>query len=87
MGAALPVVPRHRERPIRLLPEHGDRIRRGRRRLSAETDNDLDDSALLGRFIEERFDRWVEDLVRQVRESRGVGAGDKDSGDKDSGSK
>ena len=39
-------------------------------------------SALLGRFIEERFDRWVEDLVRQVRESRGVGAGDKDSGGK-----
>jgi hypothetical protein len=82
MGAALPVVPRQRERPIRILPEYGDRIRRGRRRLAAETDNDLDDSALLGRFIEERFAIWVEELVRQVRESRGEGTGDKNEGGK-----
>ena len=82
MGAVLPVVPRQRERPIRILPELGDRIRRGRRRLAAETDNDLDDSALLGRFIEERFDVWVEELVRQVRESRAGGDGDKNGGGK-----
>jgi hypothetical protein len=77
MGAVLPVVPRPRERPIRILPELGDRIRRGRRRLAAETDNDLDDSALLGRFIDERFEVWVEELIRRVRESRAGGDGAK----------
>jgi hypothetical protein len=50
---------RRADKPIRVLPEHGDRIRSARRRLSAEADTDLDDTQLLAEFIEEGFEGWL----------------------------
>jgi hypothetical protein len=55
-----------------VLPEHGDRIRSGRRRLAAEADVDLDDSALLAQFIEEGFAGWLSRKLKSVRQERGA---------------
>jgi hypothetical protein len=74
MSSAVPELARRGEKPIRVLPDHADRIRRGRRRLSAEADSDVDDSALLAQFIEEQFESWLEDLIRRVREDRRIDA-------------
>ncbi len=70
VSSVVPEFARRGEKPIRVLPDHGDRIRRGRRRLSAEADSDLDDSALLAQFIDERFEGWLDEMVARVRREK-----------------
>lgn len=68
------------ERPIRVSPTVADVIRRGRRRLSAATDQDIDDTALLAKFVAETFEPWVNALVEQAA---GAGANeDRPEGEK-----
>jgi hypothetical protein len=69
MSSAIPDSGRS-EKPIRIPAEAVGRIRRGRRRLSAETDSDLDDSTIVAEFIEESFDPWVEKKVKALRAAR-----------------
>jgi len=61
---------RRMDKPIRVQPEHGDRIRSGRRRLSAEADTDLDDTQLLAEFIEEGFEDWLKGKLAAIRHAR-----------------
>jgi len=61
---------RRMDKPIRVQPEHGDRIRSGRRRLSAEADTDLDDTQLLAEFIEEGFEDWLKGKLEAIRQAR-----------------
>ena len=61
---------RRMDKPIRVQPEHGDRIRSGRRRLSAEADTDLDDTQLLAEFIEEGFEDWLKGKLEAIRHAR-----------------
>ncbi len=73
VSSAVPEFARRGDKPIRVLPEHGDRIRRGRRQLSAQADADLDDSALLAQFIEERWDDWLSEQTKTARRERTEG--------------
>ncbi len=78
VSSAVSEFTRRGDKPIRVLPEHGDRIRSGRRRLSAEADTDLDDTQLLAEFIEEGFEDWLKrkaEAIRRARETRDVHQG------------
>ncbi len=70
VSSTVPDFTRRADKPIRVLPEHGDRIRSGRRRLSAEADTDLDDTQLLAQFIEENFEDWLKHKLEAVRHTR-----------------
>jgi len=73
VSSAVTEFERRADKPIRVEPRHGDRIRSGRRRLSVEADTDLDDTQLLAEFIEEGFDGWLKaklETIRQARDAR-----------------
>jgi len=73
VSSAMPEFGRRADKPIRVEPRHGDRIRSGRRRLSVEADTDLDDTQLLAEFIEEGFEGWLKaklETIRQARDAR-----------------
>jgi hypothetical protein len=58
------------ERPIKVLPEHADRIRSARRRLAAEMDVDLDDTGFLAELIEQTLDSFLARRLEAVRQAR-----------------
>jgi len=71
-------MPTARLDPVRVLPDHQDKISRGRRRLSAHLDLDLSNTGVLEQFIEERFDAWIEEQISRHDEAQapaGAGAG------------